>query len=71
LITFVTDRPGHDRRYAMDISKIQQDLGWSPAYNFEKGLRQTVEWYLTNRDWWQALLSAEYKGYYDSLYGDR
>ncbi len=71
LITFVTDRPGHDRRYAMDISKIQQDLNWLPAYNFEKGLRQTVEWYLNNRDWWQALLSAEYKGYYDSLYGDR
>ena len=71
LITFVTDRPGHDRRYAMDISKLQQQLGWSPAYNFEKGLRQTVEWYLTNREWWQALLSEEYKGYYDSLYGDR
>ncbi|MEO1792536.1 MAG: dTDP-glucose 4,6-dehydratase [Cyanobacteria bacterium J06629_19] len=71
LITFVTDRPGHDRRYAMDISKIQRELSWSPAYNFEKGLRQTVEWYLTNRDWWQALLSEEYKGYYDNLYGDR
>ena len=71
LITFVTDRPGHDRRYAMDISKIQRELSWSPAYNFEEGLRQTVEWYLTNRDWWQALLSEEYKGYYDNLYGDR
>ena len=71
LITFVTDRPGHDRRYAMDISKIEKDLGWTPAYNFETGLRQTVAWYLENRDWWQPLLSEEYKGYYDSLYGDR
>ncbi|MEL7072151.1 MAG: dTDP-glucose 4,6-dehydratase [Cyanobacteria bacterium J06581_3] len=71
LITFVTDRPGHDRRYAMDIATIQRDLGWSPAYNFEKGLRQTVAWYLANRDWWGPLLSDEYKGYYDSLYGDR
>ena len=71
LITFVTDRPGHDRRYAMDISKIEQDLGWTPAYNFETGLRQTVAWYLENRDWWQPLLSEEYKGYYDNLYGDR
>ena len=71
LITFVTDRPGHDRRYAMDISKIERDLGWTPAYNFENGLRQTVEWYLNNRDWWQPLLSEEYKGYYDNLYGAR
>ena len=71
LITFVTDRPGHDRRYAMDISKIQQALGWSPAYDFAAGLRQTVEWYLVNQDWWQPLLSEEYKGYYDKLYGDR
>ncbi|MEL6813822.1 MAG: dTDP-glucose 4,6-dehydratase [Cyanobacteria bacterium J06598_3] len=71
LITFVTDRPGHDRRYAMDISKIEKDLGWQPAYNFENGLRQTVEWYLNNQDWWQPLLSEEYKGYYNNLYGDR
>ena len=69
LITFVTDRPGHDRRYAMDISKIEKDLGWTPAYNFETGLRQTVAWYLENRDWWQPLLSEEYKGYYENLYG--
>jgi dTDP-glucose 4,6-dehydratase len=69
LITFVSDRPGHDRRYAMDISKIERELGWSPAYNFETGLRQTVAWYLQNRDWWQPLLSDEYKGYYENLYG--
>ncbi len=71
LITFVTDRPGHDRRYAMDISKIERDLGWTPAYNFETGLKQTVAWYLNNKEWWQPLLSEEYKGYYNSLYGDR
>ncbi len=71
LITFVSDRPGHDRRYAMDISKIERDLGWTPAYNFENGLKQTVAWYLDHRDWWQPLLSEEYKGYYDNLYGDR
>ncbi len=56
LITFVTDRPGHDRRYAVDISRIQQELGWSPTYSFEAGLRQTAEWYLQNRAWWQPLL---------------
>ena len=71
LITFVRDRPGHDRRYAMDISKIQQDLDWSPAYTFEAGLRQTVAWYLAHRDWWGPLLSGEYKGYYERLYSDR
>ncbi len=71
LITFVTDRPGHDRRYAMDISKIERELGWSPAYDFATGLRQTVEWYLNHRDWWQPLLSEEYQGYYENLYGSR
>lgn len=58
LITFVADRPGHDRRYALDISKIRQELGWSPTYSFEAGLRQTVEWYLQNREWWQPLLTT-------------
>jgi dTDP-glucose 4,6-dehydratase len=57
LVVFVADRPGHDRRYAVDISKIQRELGWSPTYRFEAGLRQTVEWYLRNREWWQPLLS--------------
>ncbi|MFE4105238.1 dTDP-glucose 4,6-dehydratase [Almyronema epifaneia] len=71
LITFVRDRPGHDRRYAMDISKIQQDLGWQPQYDFATGLKQTVAWYLANRRWWQPLLSSEYQGYYEALYGDR
>ncbi|NEQ48930.1 MAG: dTDP-glucose 4,6-dehydratase [Leptolyngbya sp. SIO3F4] len=71
LITFVPDRPGHDRRYAMDISKIQRELGWEPSYDFATGLRQTVQWYLTHRDWWQPLLSDEYQSYYEALYSDR
>jgi dTDP-glucose 4,6-dehydratase len=52
LIQFVTDRPGHDRRYAMDISKISQQLGWSPSVTLAEGLKKTVQWYLTHRDWW-------------------
>ena len=54
-ITYVTDRPGHDVRYAMDVSKIRADLGWEPSQNFETGLRQTIQWYLDNQDWWKAL----------------
>ncbi len=68
LITFVQDRPGHDRRYAMNIAKIHRDLGWSPRYDFATGLRQTVTWYLSHRDWWQPLLSEAYKAYYAQLY---
>ena len=71
LITFVPDRPGHDRRYAMDITKIQNDLGWQPSYDFATGLRQTVAWYLDNRDWWQPLLSEDYQRYYSELYAER
>jgi dTDP-glucose 4,6-dehydratase len=51
LITFVKDRPGHDRRYAIDAGKIQRDLGWTPAHTFETGLRETIQWYLDNQDW--------------------
>ena len=68
LITFVKDRAGHDRRYAIDASKIKRELGWSPQETVEGGLRRTVEWYLANRDWWQPLLSAEYKNYYQKVY---
>ena len=71
LINFVPDRPGHDRRYAMDISKIQRDLDWQPSYDFKTGLKQTVQWYLAQRDWWQPLLSDDYQRYYTALYGDR
>jgi dTDP-glucose 4,6-dehydratase len=68
LITFVKDRAGHDRRYAIDASKIQRELGWSPKETVEGGLRSTVEWYLANQDWWQPLLSDEYKNYYNQVY---
>ena len=59
LITFVTDRPGHDRRYAIDPTRIRTELGWRPSVTVGEGLRRTVEWYLQNRDWWQPLLSRE------------
>ena len=61
LITYVDDRPGHDRRYAIDASKIQRELGWVPAETFESGLRKTVQWYLDHPEWWQRILSGAYK----------
>jgi dTDP-glucose 4,6-dehydratase len=61
LIAYVTDRPGHDVRYAIDASKIQQDLGWSPIETFESGIRKTVEWYLNNQSWWQDVLNGNYQ----------
>lgn len=61
LITFVTDRPGHDVRYAIDASKIDRELGWKPKETFETGLRKTVEWYLNNKSWWQGILDGTYK----------
>ena len=69
LITFVKDRPGHDRRYAIDATKIKRELGWEPQETVEKGLRKTIKWYLENRDWWQPLLSQEYQDYYTKIYG--
>jgi dTDP-glucose 4,6-dehydratase len=68
LITFVKDRPGHDRRYAIDASKIQTQLGWSPSVTIEEGLRQTVQWYLANRSWWEPLLGEQYQAYYRQVY---
>ena len=62
LITFVADRPGHDLRYAMDARKIRRELGWAPQETFETGLRKTVEWYLTNRAWWERIRSSVYRG---------
>lgn len=61
LITFVTDRPGHDRRYAIDASKIEKDLGWTPQETFETGLRKTVQWYLDHEQWWSRVLSGDYR----------
>ncbi len=68
LITFVQDRLGHDHRYAIDASKIKNELGWVPQVTVEEGLRKTVQWYLENQDWWQPLLSPEYQSYYQQVY---
>ena len=62
LITFVTDRPGHDMRYAIDATKIKNDLGWVPQETFETGIEKTVHWYLDNKDWWQRVLDGSYAG---------
>ena len=71
LIKFVTDRPGHDRRYAIDPTKIETELGWKPKYNFDTGIQQTIQWYLDNEDWWKHILSGEYSNYFDKMYGNR
>ena len=70
-ITFVTDRPGHDRRYAIDPTKIETELGWKPKYNFDTGIAQTIQWYLDNEDWWKHILNGEYQNYFEKMYGDR
>ncbi|MEI4768835.1 dTDP-glucose 4,6-dehydratase [Psychrobacillus sp. FJAT-51614] len=69
LIKYVDDRLGHDRRYAIDPTKLENELGWIPKYNFETGLKETVDWYLNNRSWWENIISGEYKHYYESQYG--
>ena len=71
LITYVTDRPGHDRRYAIDPAKIQNELGWLPAIKFDDGIRTTVRWYLDHRDWWEDILKGDYQNYYEEMYGNR
>ncbi len=71
LITFVTDRAGHDLRYAIDSSKIQKELGWKPSLQFEEGLEKTVDWYLANEDWVDRITSGAYKEYYEKQYGNR
>jgi len=71
LIKFVTDRPGHDMRYAIDPTKLETELGWEPKYNFDTGIAQTIEWYLNNKEWWQNILSGEYANYFDKMYGNR
>jgi dTDP-glucose 4,6-dehydratase len=70
LITFVKDRPGHDRRYAMDASKIQRELGWSPSLTFEEGLSRTIKWYKDHRSWWTRVMSGEYRQYYKRQYNE-
>ena len=71
LIRYVTDRPGHDLRYAIDPSKISNELGWLPSTSFEDGIKQTIRWYLENRSWWQNILAGEYQHYYEKMYFQR
>lgn len=71
LIQFVTDRPGHDRRYAIDPTKIQTELGWEPTTRFAEGIQKTIQWYLDNTSWWEHILSGEYQQYYQTMYGDK
>lgn len=71
LISYVTDRPGHDLRYAIDATKLEQDLGWTPSVTFEQGLEETIDWYLANLDWVQNVKSGDYQKYYDQQYGNR
>jgi len=70
LITYVKDRAGHDMRYAIDASKIKRDLGWEPSITFEKGLEDTVDWYLNNNEWLDNVTSGEYKNYYKKQYNN-
>ncbi|MGD8778198.1 MAG: dTDP-glucose 4,6-dehydratase [Ignavibacteria bacterium] len=71
LIEYVKDRPGHDRRYAIDSSKVEKELGWKPEYKFEEAISKTIDWYLANEKWWERIISGEYQEYYKSLYDKR
>ncbi|WP_251441097.1 dTDP-glucose 4,6-dehydratase [Veillonella intestinalis] len=71
LITYVTDRKGHDMRYAIDPTKIHTELGWLPETKFADGIKKTIQWYLDNREWWEDIISGEYQHYYETMYGDK
>ena len=71
LIEYVSDRKGHDRRYAIDPAKIQQELGWQPETKFEDGIHKTIQWYLEHRDWWMGIISGDYQSYYERMYDSR
>lgn len=71
LITYVTDRPGHDRRYAINPAKIEAELGWRPTYHFEEGIKVTVKWNIDNKKWWERIISGEYQDYYKKMYANR
>ena len=71
LITYVTDRKGHDLRYAIDPTKIHKELGWLPETKFADGIQKTIQWYLENRDWWEAIVNGEYQNYYERMYAGR
>lgn len=71
LIQFVTDRPGHDMRYAIDPTKIHEELGWLPTTPFDEGIQKTIRWYLDNKPWWEHIISGDYQNYYEKMYGNR
>ena len=71
LITYVTDRKGHDMRYAIDSRKLQKELGWEPSLQFEEGIEETVKWYLDNQEWMDNVTSGDYQKYYENMYKDR
>ena len=71
LITYVTDRKGHDMRYAIDPTKIHNELGWLPETMFADGIKKTIQWYLDNREWWETIISGEYQNYYEKMYANR
>ena len=71
LITYVTDRPGHDMRYAIDPTKIHRELGWLPETKFDDGIKKTIQWYLDNKSWWENIISGEYQNYYEKMYANR
>jgi dTDP-glucose 4,6-dehydratase len=71
LIRHVTDRPGHDRRYAIDASKIKNELGWRPTVSFEEGITKTIDWYLSNQKWLKNVVSGNYQKYYEQMYSNR
>ena len=71
LITFVTDRKGHDMRYAIDPTKLETELGWEPKYTFDTGIPMTIQWYLDNKEWWENIISGEYQNYFDKMYVEK
>ena len=71
LIEYVKDRPGHDRRYAIDATKIKQELGWEPTYNFNEAMKATIRWYLENKTWWEKIINGTYRYDYEKIYGDK
>lgn len=71
LITYVSDRKGHDMRYAIDPTKIHNELGWLPETNFSDGIQKTIQWYLNHKEWWETIISGEYQNYYEKMYGNR
>lgn len=71
LITYVKDRPGHDRRYAIDATKLNKELGWTPSVTFEQGLAATIDWYLSNGPWLENVTSGSYQQYYNEMYANR